>query len=80
MKLEEIIKTTKLFLAEEFEINPAEITAENNLHKTLDLDSLDYVDLVVIIEENFGLKLTAEDFANIQTFGDFFNFVLSKKA
>lgn len=80
MTLEEIIDTTKTFLAEEFEIDPSEIQADNNLHKTLDLDSLDYVDLVVIIEENFGLKLTAEDFKDIQTFQDFYSFVSSKKA
>lgn len=75
MTLEEIMAKTKEFLAEEFEIDPTEIQAESNMHETLDLDSLDYVDLVVVIEENFGLKLTAEDFKTIQTFQDFFDFV-----
>lgn len=80
MTLEQIIETTKSFLSEEFEVDPAEIKADSNLHQTLDLDSLDYVDLVVIIEENFGLKLTAEDFKDIQTFQDFYTFVSNKKA
>ena len=79
MTLEEIIKKTKLFLSEEFEVDPKEIKPENNLHKTLDLDSLDYVDLVVVIEENFGIKVTAEDFQEIQTFHDFYAFVMKKK-
>jgi len=79
MTLEEVIKTTKAFLSEEFEVDPKDIKPENNLHKTLDLDSLDYVDLVVVIEENFGLKVTADDFKDIQTFHDFYAFVLKKK-
>jgi acyl carrier protein len=41
----------------------------------LDLDSLDYVDLVVVIEENFGIKPTADDFKKIDTFNDFFDFI-----
>ncbi len=78
MNREEIIKTTKKFLSEEFEIDESEIVAENNLHKTLDLDSLDYVDLVVIIEENFGFKPTSDDFKSIQTFEEFYDLVASK--
>lgn len=78
MNREEIIATTKQFLSQEFEVNPALILPESNLQKTLDLDSLDYVDLVVIIEENFGIKPTADDFKKIQTFSDFFDFVEAK--
>jgi len=35
--------------------------------------------LVVVIEENFGIKVTAEDFQEIQTFHDFYAFVMKKK-
>ena len=56
MTREEIITTTKRFLSEEFEVNKDKITADNNLQKTLDLDSLDYVDLVVVIEENLNFQ------------------------
>ncbi|MGB1018166.1 MAG: acyl carrier protein [Chitinophagales bacterium] len=79
MTIEEIIETTQEFLSEEFEIDKSEITPENNLHTTLDLDSLDYVDLVVIIEENFGVKLTAEDFKDVQTFQQFYDFIYKVK-
>ncbi len=48
------------------------------MHDALDLDSLDYVDLVVLIEENFGFKTTAEDFQVIKSFEDFYNFIASK--
>lgn len=78
MSREEIITTTIAFLSEEFEANPQEIKPENNLQETLDLDSLDYVDLVVVIEENLGFKPTREDFESIITFEDFYNLVEKK--
>lgn len=75
MKREDIILTTKQFLSDEFEVDAALIQPENNLQQTLDLDSLDYVDLVVVIEENLGIKPTAEDFKIIETFNDFYDLV-----
>lgn len=75
-----IIETTKQFLSEEFEVDASLILPENNLKDTLDLDSLDYVDLVVVIEDNFGFKPTAEDFKSIVTFDNFFSFVEGKLA
>lgn len=75
MKREDIILTTKQFLSEEFEVDAALILPENNLQQTLDLDSLDYVDLVVVIEENLGIKPTADDFKSIETFSDFYDLV-----
>ena len=80
MSKEEIIETTKGFLSEEFEVNKDAITEEGNLKDTLALDSLDYVDLVVVIEENFGFKVTGEDFKEVITFGDFYNLVERKLA
>ena len=78
MELEEIINTTKYFLADEFEIDQEKIVPTANLRETLDLDSLDYVDLVVIIESNFGFKVKAEDFTDIKTFQDFYNYISTK--
>lgn len=78
MNLEEVIEDTRDFLSEEFEVNRDLILPENNLKDTLDLDSLDYVDLVVLIEENLNVKLTGEDFKEILTFGDFYQLVRKK--
>ena len=44
------------FLVEEFEVDPAKITPQANLKETLELDSLDYIDLVVVVESNFGFQ------------------------
>lgn len=80
MTREEIIATTIRFLADEFEVEESIILPESNLQETLDLDSLDYVDLVVVIEENLGFKPTAEDFEGVATFEDFYNLVEKKVA
>ena len=78
MNLKEIIKITNEVLVEEFEIEESKISTESNFRDTLDLDSLDYVDLVVFVEENFKVKLTAEDFQTVITFNDFYNLILKK--
>ncbi len=70
----EIIKTINGFLVEEFEVEEEKIAPAENLRDTLELDSLDYVDLVVVIESNFGFKVKGEDFASIHTFTDFYNY------
>jgi acyl carrier protein len=67
------------FLSEEFEIDRDLIQPDSNLQETLDLDSLDYVDLVVLIEENLNIKVTGEDFKKIHSFSDFYDFVVAKQ-
>jgi acyl carrier protein len=78
MNRSEIITTTKRFLSEEFEVEQDMIQPESNLRETLDLDSLDYVDLVVVIEDNLGFKPSADDFKTIETFNDFYDLVEKK--
>ena len=78
MTQEEIIRTINGFLVDEFEVDEAIITPDGNLREKLELDSLDYVDLVVIIESNFGFKVKGEDFLEIHTFQDFYNYCYAK--
>ena len=74
----EIIERINGFLVDEFEVDAEKINPDANLRETLGLDSLDYVDLVVIIESNFGFKVIAEDFINIHTFQNFYDYVNRK--
>jgi len=74
----EIIEKVREFLVEEFEVDADKITPEANLKATLGLDSLDYIDLVVVIESNFAFKVKPEDFVGISTFQDFCNYVISR--
>ena len=78
MTTEEIIQKANTVLASEFEIDEAAITPEASLKETLGLDSLDLVDVVVLVEQNFGVTLTGPDFIGVATFDDFYR-MLSKK-
>lgn len=56
MDKEVIIEKIDDFLIDEFEVEEEEIEPEANLKETLELDSLDFVDLVVAVESNFGVN------------------------
>jgi acyl carrier protein len=73
-----IIEKINGFLIEEFEVDGDDIQLEANLKDTLGLDSLDYVDLVVSIESNFGVKLVEVDFVGIDTFQSFYDLIENK--
>ena len=78
MSNDEVKSQINNFLIEEFEINPELINSEAKLKDDLGLDSLDFVDIVVEIEEIFGIKLIGEDFINIVTLDDFHNLIINK--
>ncbi|MDR0660430.1 MAG: phosphopantetheine-binding protein [Prevotellaceae bacterium] len=77
MRIEEIIEKIRITLAEEFEVDIEIIQPEANLMKVLRLDSLDIVDMVVLVEQNFGFSVTSKDFIGVQTVQDFYSFVIS---
>lgn len=78
MNKEEIIAKINGFLVEEFEVDNDDIEPDANLKDTLGLDSLDYVDLVVSIEANFGVKLVEVDFVGIDSFQSFYDLIENK--
>ena len=78
MNKETIIEKIKAFLIEEFEVDGDDIQPDAVLKDTLQLDSLDYVDLVVSIESNFGVKLVEVDFVGISTFQTFYDLIENK--
>ena len=78
MDKEVIIEKINNFLIDEFEVESEDISPEANLKETLDLDSLDFVDLVVSVESNFGVKLEGKDFLNDVLLEDFYNLIENK--
>jgi acyl carrier protein len=80
MNKEVIIEKIDDFLIDEFEVESDDISPEANLKETLGLDSLDFVDLVVAVESNFGVKLVGEDFVNIITLQNFYDLIERKLA
>jgi len=73
-----IVEKINYFLVDEFEVEEEEIAPQANLKETLELDSLDFVDLVVAIESNFGVKLVGEDFVSVKTLQDFYDLIERK--
>ncbi len=78
MSTEEIIEKINTFFIDEFEVDGDDIAPEANLKETLSLDSLDYVDLVVEIENQFGFKVKPEDFTEILTFQNFYDYIINR--
>jgi hypothetical protein len=78
MNRQEIIDRTTRIFVEEFEVDATLIAPEANFRDSLGLDSLDYVDLVVLIEEEFGVKLVEADFKSIEIFDDFYTTLAQK--
>ena len=78
MSIEEIIEKATEVLAEEFEIEKENITPEASLKDTLGLDSLDLVDVVVLVEQNFDVTLKGPDFVGVVTFKDFYELLHRK--
>ncbi len=75
MERNELIERINEVLAEEFEIEVEEITPEANIKETLQLDSLSLVDMVALIESEFGVKIKSTELINIQTFAALYDFV-----
>lgn len=73
-----IIDQINGFLSEEFEVEISRMQPGANLRQVLDLDSLDYIDLVVVIENHFSFKVKPEDFIHIISFQDFYTYIISR--
>lgn len=78
MTEQEIVAKINEVLAEEFEADIADITPDAVLMETLELDSLDLVDVVVLIDNNFGVTLVGPDFVGVKTFQNFYDLIIRK--
>ncbi|MFH1296123.1 MAG: acyl carrier protein [Bacteroidota bacterium] len=78
MQNEEIITKINQLLIEEIEIDEEQIRHDADLKKDLGIDSLDFVDLFVIIENNFGFKMKAEEMTDVKTLQDFYSYVIKR--
>jgi acyl carrier protein len=76
---EKIVEIINDFLQEEFEVERSKITPTANLKATLELDSLDYIDLVVVMEKNLHIKVDPSDLVDIHTFQDLYDYVKGVK-
>jgi acyl carrier protein len=77
-KEEKIIQIINEFLQEEFEVDRSRINPSADLKTALELDSLDYIDLVVVMEKNLHIKVDPADLADIHSFQDLYDYVIAK--
>lgn len=75
MTRDEIIEKVNAFLIDEFEIDEDKISPEANFKDDLGLESLDFVDIVVIIERDFGFKVNGEEMVNIRQLSDLYDYI-----
>ena len=78
MNRTEIEEKVKDFLIEDLEIDEDKIYPEAKLKEDMGIDSLDFVDIVVIVEKNFGFKLKAEEMAGVDTYAKFCDYIERK--
>lgn len=74
----EIDEKVKNFLIEDLEIDEEFIKEEALLKEDMGIDSLDFVDIVVIVEKNFGFKIKPEEMTKVKTLKDFCDYIESK--
>ena len=78
MERTEIEEIVKIFLVEEIEVDENAIHPSAHMKNDLGIDSLDFVDIVVIVERNFGFKIKPEEMTDVQTLEQFCDYIESK--
>lgn len=78
MSREEIERKIREFLVEDLEIDEEKISEEARLKEDIGIDSLDFVDIVVIVEKKFGFKIKPEEMKGVKTFVQFVDYIEKK--
>ena len=78
MTLKDIQEKVTAFLVNELEIDESKIQGDARLKEDLGIDSLEVVDVVVLVEQEFGFKMKPEDFKTIKTFDEFCSFIVER--
>lgn len=78
MTRQEIEEKVREFLIDDLEIDEDKIAPEALLKDDLNIDSLDFVDIVVIVEKKFGFKIKPEEMAGVKTLSQFCDYIERK--
>ena len=78
MEREEVIELVRGHLAEELEVDPGRIEESTRFREDLEADSLDLYELVMELEDTYGVKMSEEDAAEIRTVGEAVDFVVAR--
>jgi acyl carrier protein len=80
MTRDQIFAEIKEFLLDALPLTEERITMEARFQEDLEADSLDLVELIMTLEEKYGIKITDEEAAGIKTVGDAVDFVAARTA
>lgn len=75
MTKEEIKNHVNSLLAEEFEIEESEFTPDALLKDTLRLDSINLVDLIALVQQEYKITIPVSDLLQIQTFDNLYDYI-----
>lgn len=75
-----MLEKVSSIIAEQLSLGDMEITAESNFKDDLGADSLDLFELVMALEEEYGIEIPSEDLENIATVGDVIEYLKDKGA
>ena len=75
MEREDIIKKINSLLIQEFEIEEKNISTGARLKDDLGLESLDFVDIAVIIKKEFGINQKGEEVTSLKTMGNLYDYI-----
>ena len=79
MSSEEIFQTMKTLVAEQFAMDPEEVTMETSFEEDLGTDSVDLVELVMAMEEEFEVgEIQEDELSTLKTVGDAVNYIAGK--
>ena len=76
---EEVFERVKEVLTEQLGIDEGEVTEEASFTEDLDADSLDLVELIMELEDQFGLKIPDEDAQKLTTVGEAVDYVVANQ-
>ena len=80
MTRNEIIEQVNTLLAEEFEVEQSEMTPDASLKETLQLDSINLVDLIALVQMTYKITIPVEDLKQIQTFDNLYDYIEQHQA
>lgn len=75
MTREKIIEQVNGLLSEEFEVEQSEFTPDANLKDTLQLDSINLVDLIALVQVTYKITIPVNELHQIQTFNNLYDYI-----